>query len=164
MKFFTAPAFDEASEFRVNRRVMSRGDHVYIVKPPSFVVPFRHTHHGIDCGDGTIIHYAWKNRTGIVARSSIEEFAEGQPLLIFEYPAEVQRPWSAENAIRRAESRLGESSYDLLRNNCEHFANWCCIGLSESEQADSTGLLLRLALKFIEMLPRRMLGLSPREA
>jgi hypothetical protein len=27
--------------------------------------------------------------------------------------------------MRRARSRLGENRYRLLRNNCEHFCEWC---------------------------------------
>ena len=36
--------------------------------------------------------------------------------------------------VERAESRLGEHKYNLLFNNCEHFASWCKTGVSESQQ------------------------------
>lgn len=39
--------------------------------------------------------------------------------------------------IRRAKSRLGEEKYNLLFNNCEHFAIWCKTGLKDSHQIDS---------------------------
>ncbi len=42
--------------------------------------------------------------------------------------------YSPEETVRRARSRLGEHSYDLMRNNCEHYAIWCKTGLSESAQ------------------------------
>ena len=32
---------------------------------------------------------------------------------------------SAEKVVVRARKRLGENQYDLLENNCEHFAMWC---------------------------------------
>ncbi len=42
-----------------------------------------------------------------------------------------------EETVKRAYSRLGENRYDLLSNNCEHFAIWCKTGLSESHQIKS---------------------------
>jgi hypothetical protein len=36
--------------------------------------------------------------------------------------------------VQRAESRLGQSNYNLLFNNCEHFATWCKTGVSDSQQ------------------------------
>ena len=45
--------------------------------------------------------------------------------------------YSPDETIRRAKSRLGESQYDLIKNNCEHFAIWCKTGLHESHQVDA---------------------------
>ena len=39
--------------------------------------------------------------------------------------------------IERAKSRLGESDYNLVFNNCEHFATWCKTGLGESLQVQT---------------------------
>ena len=36
----------------------------------------------------------------------------------------------------RALSRLGENKYNLIFNNCEHFAIWCKTGISESYQVE----------------------------
>lgn len=44
--------------------------------------------------------------------------------------------YTPEETVRRAESKLGEHEYDLLFNNCEHFAVWCKTGVSESKQVD----------------------------
>ncbi len=44
--------------------------------------------------------------------------------------------YSPEETIERAKSRLGESSYNLLNNNCEHFAIWCKTGIQESHQVE----------------------------
>jgi hypothetical protein len=46
-------------------------------------------------------------------------------------------------------SRLGEQNYNLLFNNCEHFAHWCKTGRHRSEQVENwlhTGSLGALAL------------------
>lgn len=44
------------------------------------------------------------------------------------------RIYSPEETITRALSRVGENKYDLVFNNCEHFAIWCKTGVSESFQ------------------------------
>lgn len=50
--------------------------------------------------------------------------------------------YSPEETVERAKSRLGESSYSLPLNNCEHFAIWCKTGVHESHQVNSWGSLL----------------------
>jgi hypothetical protein len=42
--------------------------------------------------------------------------------------------YSDEETVKRAFSRLGEKKYDLVNNNCEHFAMWCKTGVSVSYQ------------------------------
>ena len=45
-----------------------------------------------------------------------------------------RKTFSAEETIKRAKSRIGETEYNLVTNNCEHFAMWCKTGVSESSQ------------------------------
>ena len=40
-----------------------------------------------------------------------------------------------EESLKRAKSKLGQTGYNLIKNNCEHFALWCRIGLAVSTQA-----------------------------
>jgi len=44
--------------------------------------------------------------------------------------------YSPAETLRRAKDRLGESSYSLFFNNCEHFVVWCKTGVSESHQVN----------------------------
>lgn len=44
--------------------------------------------------------------------------------------------YSPKETVQRAKSRLGEKKYNLLLNNCEHFAIWCKTGLSKSYQVE----------------------------
>lgn len=44
--------------------------------------------------------------------------------------------YSPQETVKRALSRVGEEKYDLLFNNCEHFAVWCKTGISESYQVE----------------------------
>lgn len=43
-------------------------------------------------------------------------------------------PAERAQAVQRATSRIGERSYSLSGNNCEHFANWCATGVAISHQ------------------------------
>lgn len=51
--------------------------------------------------------------------------------------------YSPEETVQRARSRLGEKEYNLLLNNCEHFAIWCKTGLSKSYQIEKLLKVLR---------------------
>ncbi|MEH1825920.1 MAG: lecithin retinol acyltransferase family protein [Nostoc sp.] len=92
-----------------------------------------YSHHGIDCGDGTVIHYT-KNQ-GNISRVSWDSFASGKIVFVREY-GNCDLP---DVVIQRAESRLGENIYDLFGNNCEHFATWCKTGIHASEQVKNAG-------------------------
>lgn len=98
-------------------------------------VPYQH--HGIDCGDGTVIHYR-KVGTATVARTSTNAFARGKPVHVLARPL----AFIPDVVVERAESRLGEQRYNLFFNNCEHFANWCKTGENVSPQLYEFGLRL----------------------
>jgi len=95
-------------------------------------VPRQHglfNHHGIDLGDGTVAHYL-EGRS--ILRSSIEEFCAGQTFSVIVHKNASKNGLT----LRRAMSRLGEQRYNLLFNNCEHFANWCKTGRHRSNQIE----------------------------
>lgn len=50
---------------------------------------------------------------------------------------ELKQRRKTEDIIAYAESRLGDGGYDILYNNCEHFANECVFGLHRCSQVDS---------------------------
>ena len=45
--------------------------------------------------------------------------------------------YTPDQTIRRAKSQLGERKYNLVFNNCEHYAIWCKTGLHKSHQVES---------------------------
>lgn len=45
-----------------------------------------------------------------------------------------RKVYSAKETVERALSRVGEKNYNLVTNNCEHFAIWCKTGVAESFQ------------------------------
>ncbi|ESA36778.1 phage shock protein a suppresses sigma54-dependent transcription [Leptolyngbya sp. Heron Island J] len=111
---------------------MARGDQVYVMRDV-MGVPYKH--HGIDCGDGSIIHYR-KVGTATVACTSFDGFARGNPVYTLTQPVS----FIPDVVLSRAESRLGEQRYNLFFNNCEHFANWCKTGKNVSPQLNEFGL------------------------
>jgi hypothetical protein len=122
-------------------------------------VPRQHglfNHHGIDLGDGTVAHYLEGRE---ILRSPLAEFSQGQPLRVISH-AEAS-PVGV--TLRRAMGRLGEQDYNLLFNNCEHFATWCKTGRHRSEQVDSfldrarnwSGLMPSALIKGLELLVQR---------
>ncbi|MCS6813104.1 MAG: lecithin retinol acyltransferase family protein [Cyanobacteria bacterium] len=109
---------------------MARGDQIYTLR--DFMnMEGLYEHHGIDCGDGTVIHY--RKGTETVTRTSLEEFTDGRPIYVKTYKVS----YIPDVTVRRAESRLGEQEYNLLTNNCEHFATWCKTGVSRSAQVEN---------------------------
>lgn len=109
---------------------MAYADHLYVTR-------LGYTHHGIDCGDETVIHYnggLWNPEFAKVERASLEEFSRGEPVATLSY-GQCDDP---EIVMARAQSRLGEEAYDLFENNCEHFARWCKTGRAKSEQIENT--------------------------
>ena len=114
-------------------------------------VPRRHglfNHHGIDLGDGTVAHYLEGRE---ILRSPVSEFSQGEVVSVMDHteasPAGV--------TVRRAMSRLGEQNYNLLFNNCEHFATWCKTGRHRSVQVDS---VVDRARKWSQKMPSALLS------
>jgi hypothetical protein len=100
----------------VDESVLSSGDHIW-------VDCFAFSHHGIYVGGLRVIHYG--NNDGgdgpTVCEVSLSSFAEGKPVRRRNSPAK----WSRITIVGRARMRLIEDDYNLVFNNCEHFAEWC---------------------------------------
>ena len=99
-------------------------------------------HHGIYVGCGRVVHYGalvHGLHRGPVEEVSLSRFTHGHTLWV--------RPGAArfdcEEVMRRARSRIGENSYRLLSNNCEHFCEWCLRGEHRSEQVERALVLPR---------------------
>lgn len=104
---------------------MQRGDQIYVRRS------LWYSHHGIYCGDGTVIHYVGPRRgIRVVTRTSLEEFALGDTIRVRRH----SKGFDPDATVRSAESMLGDSGYHLLRYNCEHLAAWCRTGQARSRQ------------------------------
>jgi hypothetical protein len=100
----------------------------HLISPRTFYV-----HHGIYLGFGEVAHYSGFSgsfKSGPVEVTDLAGFANGKPVWVLQEP----REYSNDEIVRRARSRVGESQYRILSNNCEHFCNWCINGRSCSTQ------------------------------
>jgi hypothetical protein len=124
---------------------MACGDHL-------FVDMGLYSHHGIDLGDGSVAHW-WSGSadklslfaaksTAVVQLTPLSEFAGGRVVQVREYAQGLV----GETVRQRALSQLGREGYDLIGDNCEHFATWCRTGFHESEQVKD-------ALALVQGLP-----------
>ena len=94
-------------------------------------------HHGLYAGDGKVVHYGALMYDIIrkpVEEVRLEVFSGGRPVFVVEHGEACVL---AEEAVRRARSRLGEKRYRLFSNNCEHFVEWCLHGVHRSFQAET---------------------------
>ena len=113
-------------------------------------------HHGIDLGDGTVAHYLEGRE---ILRSPVDAFRQEQPITVIEHDAAS----TTGVTLRRAMSRIGEQNYNLLFNNCEHFATWCKTGRHRSGQIESalerarhwSGLMPSALMRGLELLVQR---------
>jgi hypothetical protein len=110
-----------------------RGDHVYYNCGA-------YSHHGIDCGDDTVIHYSGsiKGGAGRIVRDSKSKFAQGKQIRTKNY----EYKYSDSEIVNRAERRLKQShreGYNIVFNNCEQFAYDCTIGKADSWQLNNAG-------------------------
>lgn len=100
----------------------------HLISPRKFYM-----HHGIHLGGGDVAHYSGFSsslKSGPVEVTDIENFANGKSVWMLQEKCE----YSNDEIANRARSRIGESQYKILSNNCEHFCSWCISGKSYSAQ------------------------------
>ena len=105
-----------------------------------------YTYHGIYVGNGNVVHYRGLSRglrAGPVEEVPLAEFAAGHPVRV--RPHHRAR-FDCRSVIARARSRIGENSYRILSNNCEHFCEWCVQGRIRSRQIEALSVAPRRAL------------------
>jgi hypothetical protein len=104
-------------------------------------------HYGIYVGGNNVIHFATENPNDYnvfhakIIRTSLEVFADGADAYV---EKEREGAKSGTETVKCAKSYLGTGlgKYNLLLNNCEHFANMCKYGKRECNQ------IYKVVLKF----------------
>ena len=104
------------------------GDHIR-VKLDSFF------HHGIYLSDNEVIHFCCEGEFTILSRdlkvasTDLNAFSQGNEIEIIIH----QKRFTPQKTKEIAISKIGFSDYDLVFNNCEHFANMCIFGKRKSD-------------------------------
>jgi hypothetical protein len=88
----------------------------------------------------------------MIQRPNIFTVIDSASSLISELTSSSFHQYSGQDTVERARSRLGENKYNLVFNNCEHFAIWCKTGISESKQVNVALSLLTQHHRNIELI------------
>ena len=116
---------------------MARGDRLAVERRVAGST-VTYSHHGIDVGDGTVVHarpddFRAPFGGGRVERTSRAAFAVERPVRVVTEPAAAFAP---EEIVARALEHVGRDGYCPVVDNCEHFATWCATGRRASRQVD----------------------------
>lgn len=110
-------------------------------------------HYGLYVSDDRVIQFGMPDNTGTpneqicVLATDIRTFLNGGSLEVAEPDREERRTMrTAKEAVALAESRLGQTGYDILHNNCEHFVNDCVFGAPSSGWLEEARAKLRAKL------------------
>ncbi|WP_437891327.1 lecithin retinol acyltransferase family protein [Phytobacter sp. V91] len=99
-----------------------------------------YTHHGIYVGYGKVVHYSGLAdglSKGNICETTLEDFTQGKETVTVIKHDVSDRLFSPEEIVERARTRIGENNYNLVFNNCEHFATWCVTGKHRSAQVQA---------------------------
>lgn len=93
-------------------------------------------HDGIYVGHSTVTHFTnvrGGKSNARITTSSLETFRAGGMIRVIAYskcdPVDV--------VLARARIRQGDAGYDVVANNCQHFAEWCKTGIHRSRQVET---------------------------
>ncbi|CEO09590.1 lecithin retinol acyltransferase family protein [Paraclostridium sordellii] len=114
-------------------------------------------HFGIYINDDCIIHYDGKLddrflRNMCVRQTGMDRFLAGKDN--FKILNLSKNPIPPHEVVNRAKSHLNERNFNLILNNCEHFAYWCKTGSKKSYQVNffvSFLLLFLLTNNYFEL-------------
>lgn len=109
-------------------------------------------HHGIYIGNGQVIHFTGRDEDSVldwskpeVIETDLNYFLKDGVLEVKEYnEEELKDLYPADHIIAYAKACLGDKGYNLVFNNCEHFANTCTLGRFRSKQVERVfGMLFK---------------------
>lgn len=116
-----------------------RGDHIRVQRMEGL-----YAHHGVYVSDREVIHFTGADDDSIldwdkpeVISTDLATFLKDGTLEVKEYTdEEFADLYSPEQIVNYAHACLGYKGYNLIFNNCEHFANVCTLGRFRSNQVD----------------------------
>ncbi|MDA3847663.1 MAG: lecithin retinol acyltransferase family protein [Vallitaleaceae bacterium] len=99
---------------------------------------FSFTHFGIEVEDEQVIHYVIpsirRSKECAIELISMEGFLKDG---VKEVADNMHYAFPRDEIVRRAYSKIGDSNgrYNILTNNCEHYAIWCATDIKISNQS-----------------------------
>ena len=116
-----------------------RGDHIRVQRMEGL-----YAHHGVYVSDREVIHFTGADDDSIldwdkpeVISTDLATFLKDGTLEVKEYTdEEFADLYSPEQIVNYAHACLGYKGYNLIFNNCEHFANVCTLGRFRSNQVN----------------------------
>lgn len=95
----------------------------------------KYYHHGIYIGNGEIVHFFGDDEFDIysknltIKKTTFELFSNNKITELKIYTEnETSLLLPKEEILKNAIDSIGQNNYDILFNNCEHFANFCTFG------------------------------------
>lgn len=95
------------------------------------------THYGLYIGNGMIVHRDKMGGRPKVAISPMYDVPGNISIANNEYEKNNMKRVATEEAIRRAVSQVGDTEYNLITSNCEHFVTENKYGSSVSNQVNA---------------------------
>lgn len=117
-----------------------RGDHIRVRR-----INGLYYHHGIFVSNSEVIHFTGDDDDSVldwskahVIKTDLQKFLRGGTVEVKEYTdAELADLYPVEGIVSWARACLGDGGYNLVFNNCEHFANACTLGKYRSRQVEN---------------------------
>lgn len=117
-----------------------RGDHIRVCRMNGL-----YYHHGIFVSAEEVIHFTGDDDDSVldwskahVIKTDLQKFLRGGTVEVKEYTdAELNDLYPVEGIVSYARACLGDDDYNLIFNNCEHFANACTLGKYRSRQVEN---------------------------
>ncbi len=125
-------------------------------------------HYGVYVSDSEVIQFGLapnarfsvKDSDVEVLSTDVDTFLNGEFLEVAELDKKESKARIApEKTVEMARARIGERGYNILRNNCEHFANECVMGVKKSSQADDVREFFRnlpIVDVYLGVIPERL--------
>ena len=121
------------------------GQIIKVYSKLSYISPVPIWHYGVVVGENDVVHFNLIEEVADIRiiRTNLHKFVSGGTQLQVCQISELNKKYSDEEVVARALALVGYDfgGYNLLTNNCEHFAMWCKSGKYRSKQVYFTLLL-----------------------
>ena len=137
----------------IKTSIVERGDIIRVKRSKGYY------HFGIASSNNTVIHFTGDNNDSIldskgvkVRETSLERFLRKDDLeVMFPYDSDFPR----DIVVARARDFIGQEEvlggkYNLVSNNCEHFARYCYYDEHESVQVETVVKVVKGAIEKVE--------------